>query len=200
MCSRGGGFLMETKAQELFGKRDGERKMRNILMHCDAYREIFCFRQSSEFYKTLRYVLDNLDHSLWNDEDFVCWVATRAWGGRFHYIEQTFCRQCLKVPTIMRHRKAIDVIINTLGRSRTLYVVDRMATYLLSMQKIDSAVFSESDCSKMAEAVSRLDSSRIVHARIIKRIERICAHVLHPSRQDFAREVREIFSDEGVGE
>jgi hypothetical protein len=150
------------------------------------------------FYDTLSEILDDTTHPAW-DEELVCWTIERAWRPRraCFYITQGWGR-CIgnregTLALIMRHRKAIDLVVDIMAKSKAIWIVGRMATFLENMQKLDASVFDDDDCAKMAAAIGRLDETRSSHAKIIKRIQRVCNHILHPKHQNFG-EIETMFS------
>ena len=145
--------------------------------------------QSRMFYDTLRTILDDPTHPAWEEEEIVVWVVDRGWRGKHHYVAQTWCRKIgnfgQNLDLIMRHRKAVDVVIDVLATSNTIWIIDRMATFLAGMQKLDASFFSDDDCAKMATAIGRLDDTRESHVKITRRIQRVCNRILHPKQQNF---------------
>jgi hypothetical protein len=138
--------------------------------------------QSRMFYDTLRTILDYPTHPAWDKR---------------HYVAQTWCRKIgnfgQNLDLIMRHRKAVDVVIDVLATSNTIWIIDRMATFLAGMQKLDASFFSDDDCAKMATAIGRLDDTRESHVKITRRIQRVCNRILHPKQQNFV-EIEAMFA------
>ena len=159
-------------------------EVKSILMHTD---------RSRVFYDTLQATLADPAHPAWHDEEVVVWVVECGWGGESHYVEQSWCRKLGNLDIIMRHHRAVDVVIDAMATSKTTWIVDRMATFLSNMQKLDAAFFNDHDCAKMATAIGRLDETRSSHAKIVRRIERVCNAILHPRHQDFC-EIEAMFA------
>jgi hypothetical protein len=158
--------------------------VKSILVHWD-----YDPNKSRVFYATLRALLDDPTHPAWDDEEIVVWVVDRGWRGDYHYVAQSWCRKIgnfgKNLDIIMRHRKAVDVVIDVMATSNTIWIIDRMATFLANMQKLDASFFTDDDCSWLAAAIGRLDDNRSSHAKIIRRIQRVCNGILHPKHQNF---------------
>ena len=150
-----------------------------------------------EFYTTLQRVLDDPNDSVWEDEAFVVWVVDRAWRGSYHYVESSWCRKIgnfsANLHLIMRHRAAMDVLIDVLATSPTIWIADRMSSMLSAIQKADPAYFSGEDCARMAAATARFSPGQVSHSRIIKRIEQVVKRAMHPRHQDFEAGMGDIF-------
>ena len=153
--------------------------------------------RSRVFYDTLREIFADSEHPAWYDEDVVVWVVECGWGNDSHHVDRSWCCNLgnfhLHMGILMRHRKAVDAVIDAMATSKTTWIVDRMATFLSNMQKLDAAFFNDHDCAKMATAIGRLDETRSSHAKIVRRIERVCNAILHPRHQDFG-EIEAMFA------
>ena len=140
----------------------------------------------------------------WEDETFVTWVVRTGWQRTLANCdnEPTKCLiyQCRAIGNfgnfldiIAKHNSAVQVLIDTLSTSPYTWIVDRMATFLKGIHKLNPLVFTGNDCSRMASACSRLQGDRKSHARIIKRIENIIMKVEHPKNKSFGTELHSIF-------
>ena len=150
------------------------------------------------FYHTLRNVLDNPNDSMWENEAFVVLVVHRAWrAATSGDVASCWCRKIgnfsVNIHLLMRHRAAVDVIIDVLGTSSILWIADRMASILSAMQKADPTYFSGDDCADMAAATARFSQGKASHSRIINRIERVVKRAMHPRHQDFDADMGVIF-------